>query len=102
MVTCLDTNVILSLRFQEPTAPLVAFTDDDCRPEPEWLERLVTTWDGGEEVLQGRTIPDPDESHLLHGLARTVSIDEPSEWFETCNIAYPEAFLRHAFAREWI
>src|SRR3954471_814692 len=22
-------------------APLVAFTDDDCRPEPEWLPRLL-------------------------------------------------------------
>lgn len=27
----------------QTTAPLLAFTDDDCRPEPEWLARLVST-----------------------------------------------------------
>lgn len=26
---------------REAAAPLVAFTDDDCRPRPEWLGRLV-------------------------------------------------------------
>lgn len=26
---------------REASAPLVAFTDDDCRPRPEWLERLL-------------------------------------------------------------
>ena len=26
---------------REATAPLVAFTDDDCLPQPEWLARLV-------------------------------------------------------------
>ncbi|MBA2298411.1 MAG: glycosyltransferase, partial [Actinobacteria bacterium] len=27
-------------------APLVAFTDDDCRPEGRWLERLMAATDG--------------------------------------------------------
>lgn len=26
---------------REACAPLVAFTDDDCRPRPEWLERML-------------------------------------------------------------
>lgn len=26
---------------REASAPLVAFTDDDCRPRPEWLERML-------------------------------------------------------------
>lgn len=73
---------------------LVAFMDDDCRPAPEWLERLL---DAAQRrpgtIIQGRTEPDPDERRLLHGLARSISITCPSPWYETCNILYPRALL---------
>ena len=72
---------------------LVAFTDDDCRPTERWLEELVATADGELTVIQGRTEPDPDEAHLLHGLARSVRVEGPSPWYETCNIAYPRSLL---------
>jgi glycosyltransferase involved in cell wall biosynthesis len=72
---------------------LIAFTDDDCRPAPGWLEELLGASAGEETFVQGRTQPDPDERHLLHGLARSVEIPAPSPWFETCNIAYPRALL---------
>ncbi len=77
------------------TAPLVAFTDDDCRPVPEWLERLVEAAgaEGGDFILQGRTEPDPDEVQRLHGLAVTQAIPARSGWYETCNIAYPRGLL---------
>lgn len=74
-------------------APLVAFTDDDCRPAPDWLERLLGAAAGPEMFLQGRTEPDPDERGLLHGLARSQEIVGPTPWFETCNMAYPRALL---------
>jgi GT2 family glycosyltransferase len=76
-------------------APLVAFTDDDCRPQPDWLERLVegAGRERGDFILQGRTEPDPDETRRLHGLARTQSIVGPSDWYQACNIAYPRALL---------
>jgi GT2 family glycosyltransferase len=77
------------------SAPLVAFTDDDCRPAPDWLERLVEKAHcrSGDFILQGRTEPDPDERSRLHGLARSQSIVGPSPWFEACNIAYPRALF---------
>jgi GT2 family glycosyltransferase len=74
-------------------APLVAFTDDDCRAHPEWLESLLAAADGGTGFLQGRTEPDPDESHLLHGFARSQEITGLSGWYETCNMAYPRELL---------
>jgi GT2 family glycosyltransferase len=74
-------------------APLVVFTDDDCRPAPGWLEGLLEVADGGAVFVQGRTEPDPDERHLLHGLARSQEITGPSGWFETCNMAYPRELL---------
>ena len=72
---------------------LIAFTDDDCRPHPAWAERLVAAAGAAGSVLQGRTEPDPDEVHLLHGLARTQRIVGPSPWHESCNIAYPLTLL---------
>jgi GT2 family glycosyltransferase len=72
---------------------LVAFTDDDCRPTDGWLNALLAVADGERSVVQGRTAPDPDEIHLLHGLARSVRVEEVSPWYETCNIAYPRALL---------
>lgn len=74
-------------------APLVAFTDDDCRPSPSWLEALLEAQPQGEALIQGVTEPDPDERHLLHGHARTVQVTEPSPWYQTCNVAYPRAAL---------
>src|SRR5438128_1544197 len=40
------------------TAPLVAFTDDDCVPDRKWLARLATRFEDA-DVVQGRTVPDP-------------------------------------------
>jgi glycosyltransferase involved in cell wall biosynthesis len=72
---------------------LVAFTDDDCRPHPEWLERLLAAASGEDVFVQGRTEPDTDERHLLIGLARTLHVDRPNDWYATCNIAYPVGLL---------
>jgi GT2 family glycosyltransferase len=74
-------------------APLVAFTDDDCRADPAWLESLVAAANGSGTFLQGRTEPDPDERHLLHGFARSQEIQALSGWYETCNMAYPRELL---------
>jgi hypothetical protein len=78
-------------------AELIAFTDDDCRPAPDWLQSLLAAWDrhgrDADVFLQGRTEPDPDEDHLLHRLARSQRIEGPSPTFQCCNIAYPRALL---------
>jgi GT2 family glycosyltransferase len=75
------------------SAPLIAFTDDDCRAHPAWLEELLTANPGPEAFMQGRTEPDPDEHHLLHGFARSQQINGLSGWYETCNMAYPRDLL---------
>jgi hypothetical protein len=81
-----------NLGWRAATGPLVAFTDDDCRPAPDWLESLLAATAEG-TFVQGRTVPDPDEEHLLWGLARSQNIIGPSDWYETCNLAYPVALL---------
>jgi len=76
-------------------APVVAFTDDDCRPPPEWLERAVAAAEAHPgAVVQGATRADPHEE-CLRSLpsSRTLTVDPPSPWAETCNIVYPRSAL---------
>lgn len=93
--------------WRSAAAPLVAFTDDDCRPAPDWLERMLAAGEGAGIFLQGRTLPDPDERHLLHGRARSMQVVELSDWLPTCNIAYPRSVLESVggfderFAHAW-
>jgi glycosyltransferase involved in cell wall biosynthesis len=85
-----------NLGWRATSAPLVAFTDDDCRPAPGWLAALLAAANeasDAEVLIQGRTEVDPDERHLLFGLARSQTITAPSAWYETCNIAYPRRLL---------
>jgi hypothetical protein len=77
-------------------SPLVLFTDDDCRPEADWVQRALAAAEAAPgAIVQGRTVPDPEESAVLLGApwARTVLTDPPTPWAETCNIAYPRALL---------
>jgi len=77
-------------------APLVAFTDDDCRPPAQWLDRLLAVAQARPgAVVQGTTRPDPDERALAERAPGAVSMDVTplSGWGETCNILYPRAVL---------
>ena len=79
--------------WRESSAGLIAFTDDDCRPAPDWLERLLEEARGPDVFLQGRTEPDPDERHRQTLFDRSREITAPSDWFPACNIAYPRGLL---------
>jgi GT2 family glycosyltransferase len=72
---------------------LVAFVDDDCRAEPDWLERLVARWQPG-LVVQGATHPDPrDFDAFASPHVRALRVDPPSREAQTCNILYERALL---------
>jgi GT2 family glycosyltransferase len=77
-------------------APIVLFTDDDCRPPPDWLENaLAAAAHNPGAIVQGATAVDPDEEvvrlHAPH--ARFQVVDPPVIWAQTCNIAYPREVL---------
>jgi glycosyltransferase involved in cell wall biosynthesis len=79
-------------------APLIAFTDDDCRPEPGWLEALL----GGARanpgaIVQAAVRPDPFETDLLRAThVRTLEVDPPGPFAQTAGILYPRAVLERA------
>ncbi|MCW3010977.1 MAG: glycosyl transferase family 2 [Solirubrobacterales bacterium] len=75
--------------------PLVAFTDDDCRPAPEWLAALLAAGAVRPgDVVQGRTRPDPFEAAVaLAPRVRTLDVDPPVRELPTCNVAYRRVHL---------
>jgi GT2 family glycosyltransferase len=78
-------------------ADTIAFTDDDTRPEPDWLENiLAAARRNPSAIVQGRTKPDPFEAEIMEFAPRPRSIDEddpPGPHAQTCNILYPRAAL---------
>jgi GT2 family glycosyltransferase len=75
------------------TAPLVAFTDDDCVPAPGWATALLAAAHGPDVVVQGRVEPLPAERDRIGPFARTLWVREAGPFFQTANIAYPRALL---------
>jgi hypothetical protein len=80
-----------NLAVAQANGNVIVFTDDDCRPQPTWLEALTAGLREGVGIVQGRTTADPQQE--LRPLSRTQWT--PCEWggYETCNIAYDRSVL---------
>jgi glycosyltransferase involved in cell wall biosynthesis len=79
-------------------APVVAFTDDDCRPAPGWLEAglsaMAGTADGrGEAIVQGLTEPDPAEADRMGPFTRSLNVTKLDHWYATANMFYSRSTL---------
>ena len=75
-------------------APLVAFIDDDCLADPDWLTAgLQASRLSPGAIIQGRTEPDPQEIAHRGLLSHTVAVDALGPQYEACNIFYPRALL---------
>jgi GT2 family glycosyltransferase len=74
--------------WQAASAPIVAFTDDDCVPDPAWAKSLLDALTDEEiDVVQGSTVPDWDAYWRRGPFDHTIRIERESPWFETCNLA---------------
>jgi Glycosyltransferase like family 2 len=84
-----------NVAWRASTAPVVLFTDDDCRPPADWLSAaLAAARRHPGAIVQGATRPDPHEAHLVAAPhARTQAIAPPAPWAQTCNALYPRALL---------
>lgn len=77
--------------WQAVSAPIVAMTDDDCEPDPQWLSAMLAHFDAHPEigVVLGRTVTDRSRvtpfSHYVENLA--------GEGHQTCNSAYRRSVL---------
>jgi glycosyltransferase involved in cell wall biosynthesis len=80
-----------NMGWRATTAPLLAFTDDDCLPEPGWLEAGLTHLGSHPDigVAQGQTrAPDGVDVHQLQGWYVWRVIPEATAYFDACNVFY--------------
>jgi hypothetical protein len=73
-------------------SPLVAFTDDDCVPQPGWLALLAAAL-ADVDIVQGCTLPDPAQQHMLGPFARTMDVRSETGYYQTCNVGYRRSAL---------
>jgi glycosyltransferase involved in cell wall biosynthesis len=79
-------------------AALLAFTDDDCVPDPGWLSAgLAAAARRPGAIVQGRTDPREADLERLGALrrpfTRTLEIPAPDPHLQTCNVFYPREVL---------
>ena len=81
-----------NLGWRSTDSPLVAFTDDDCVPEPGWVAALVRGL-ALADVAQGCTRPDPVQSEATGPFSRTLHVEQEDGFYQTCNIGYRREWL---------
>jgi glycosyltransferase involved in cell wall biosynthesis len=75
------------------TGAVIAFTDADCEPAPDWLTAGVAALDRGADLVQGAVSPTPGV--VFGPFDRTLEIRRWSGLFETANLLVRrEAFER--------
>ncbi len=81
------------------TAPVLAFTDADCFPTPEWLARGLQKLQDA-DLVQGRVEPDPDVPRTPFD--RSLSVEGDSGFFQTANLLVKgEVFDAVGGFRDW-
>lgn len=74
--------------WRQARSPVVAFTDDDCLPAPEWLAEGLAAVKRDERlgVVQGRTAYP--EGSTLGDWSVYRQVDGPTPFFEGCNLFF--------------
>jgi GT2 family glycosyltransferase len=81
------------------TAPVVAFLDDDCEPEPQWAERLLAGFEEGVTGVGGPIVPADRDGFMLAYLGRNNPLQPQEANLGTSNrLAYR---LKLYLGRQW-
>jgi GT2 family glycosyltransferase len=79
---------------------IIAFCDDDCRPDRDWLGYLVSTFESGDYVgVGGPNVPPPGPvvaesiGHAPGGPAHVLSSPTVAEHLPGCNMAFRRSVL---------
>jgi cellulose synthase/poly-beta-1,6-N-acetylglucosamine synthase-like glycosyltransferase len=82
------------------SAPLVAFTDDDCEPAPGWLKAALAAFDEADErgdsavdIVQGRVDTHPEDADVTGLFKRTIEVHERYEGYPNANLVYRRSAL---------
>lgn len=84
-----------NLGWRSTVAPIVAFTDDDCEPTPQWVEAVAAAFAANPtaEVVQGPVQPHPDDAAVTGAFARTVTVERETVTYPAANLSFRHAAL---------
>jgi hypothetical protein len=68
---------------EQAAGAVLAFTDSDCLPTPQWLELAVAAIDDGADAVNGRTTP----ARPMRPFERSMG-SGPEGLYPTCNMLY--------------
>lgn len=79
-----------NLGWRSTTAPIIAFTDDDCEPTSRWVEAVSAAFgaDAKADVVQGPVQPHPEDADVVGSFARTVLVDTETETYPAANLSF--------------
>jgi glycosyltransferase involved in cell wall biosynthesis len=81
------------------TAPVIAFLDDDCEPEPQWAEQLLAGYEKGVTGVGGPILPAARDGFMLGYLERNNPLKPlESNLAESDSLAYR---LKLYLRRQW-
>jgi GT2 family glycosyltransferase len=91
-----------NLGLEAASGELIAYTDDDARPDPHWLTYLVDTFlRTDHSAVGGPNIPPPDDGAIAEcvanapgGPAHVLVSDGEAEHIPGCNMAFRTSALR--------
>jgi GT2 family glycosyltransferase len=75
------------------TAPVIAFTDDDCQPAAGWLDASMAALETDIDLVQGRIEPHPDDHAVTGVFARTLDQPIASDTYPNANLVYRRSAL---------
>lgn len=73
------------------TAPIIAFTDDDCEPAPGWLKAALAAFDDGSptlDLVQGRVDAHPEDGEVGGLFKRVIEVHQHYEGYPNANLVY--------------
>ena len=93
-----------NMGMEAATGEIVAYTDDDARPDPHWLHYLAYDFlNSGFDAVGGPNIPPPGDGLIAEcvanspgGPAHVLVCDRTAEHIPGCNMAFRKAALQEA------
>ncbi len=78
-----------NLGIRHAQGEIIAITDSDCVATPEWIAEAVCQFAAGIGLVQGKTIPHPDDPRKMFSTTNTISTVNG----DSCNIFYTREAL---------
>lgn len=70
---------------------IIAFTEDDCVADPDWIKNGVAKMGNGVGLVQGKTIPNPHQPKRM--LSHSIEVLWESGFYQTSNMFYRKDVL---------